>query len=424
MTEDRAALEAAWARTDELFGMLRPDRLLERPIPLRHPFLFYLGHLPAFAWNHIGREVLGQEQADPELDVLFARGIDPDDEASAAAEGRSSWPATDRVRAYRDRIRAKILELLPALERQSDPYAHQVVPLVLEHEWMHHETLLYMIARERPDCLTAPDHWSVPTLSSDAPPVVQVAVESGVVTLGADRTDLRFGWCNEFPSETVHVESFELDDRPVTVGDWAVFVRSGGYRNPKLWTDEDWGWRRRQGIEWPDAWRQRDAGFEVRSLFAWHSLEDVRGWPVYVSLAEARAWCRWAGRRLPTESELHRAAFTTPAGEFAPAVHGTGVDFRSHAPCPVAAAAPGPRGVRDLIGNGWEWTSTPFLAREGFRPHLRSYPEYSQDFFDGHHFVVFGGSWSTHAALLRRSFRNWYQHHYPYAWVTFRTAAR
>ena len=72
------------------------------------------------------------------------------------------------------------------------------------------------------------------------------------------------------------------------------------------------------------------------------------------------------------------------------------------------------------MGNGWEWSSTPFLPRAGFRAWIPGYPGYSADFFDGRHLVVFGGSWPTASGLLRRSFRNWYQGQYPYVFAAFR----
>ncbi|MFT4626083.1 MAG: ergothioneine biosynthesis protein EgtB [Myxococcota bacterium] len=416
MTDDLAALEAVWERTDTLFGLLDPADLGTRAIPLRHPFLFYLGHLPAFAWNHIGAGVLGRPPFHADLDTLFARGIDPDDEDAASARGKSAWPGVDEVVAYREGIRRAIREAVPQLESHPDPYAAMIVPLVLEHERMHHETLLYMIARVPPERLHAPAAWSAPRLSARVPPVSRIEVEAGEVVLGAERSSLRFGWDNEFPTEVVSVPAFELDDRPVTVGDWRRFVDAGGYRNPKLWSDNDWSWRRRQGIDHPDAWRRADGAWQVRSLFAWHDADAVAGWPVYVSLAEARAWCAWAGTRLPLEAELHRAAYT-----HAGTVDGA-YDFRAHAPMPVDAFSANGRGFRDLVGNGWEWTGTPFLPRPSFEAHLRTYPGYSSDFFDGAHFVVFGASWATERCFLRPSFRNWYQHRYPYAWTTFRTA--
>jgi len=82
----------------------------------------------------------------------------------------------------------------------------------------------------------------------------------------------------------------------------------------------------------------------------------------------------------------------------------------------------GPRafGGCALVGNGGEWTSSPVVAHTGFRAWIRTYPGYSADFFDGSHRVLFGGAWPTSKRLLRRSFRNWFQRRYPWAFTTFR----
>jgi formylglycine-generating enzyme required for sulfatase activity len=78
--------------------------------------------------------------------------------------------------------------------------------------------------------------------------------------------------------------------------------------------------------------------------------------------------------------------------------------------------------VHDLVGNGWEWTSTEFSGFDGFEP-MASYPVYSSDFFDGKHFVMKGASPATARHLVRRSFRNWFRGNYPYVFATFRCAA-
>jgi formylglycine-generating enzyme required for sulfatase activity len=136
-------------------------------------------------------------------------------------------------------------------------------------------------------------------------------------------------------------------------------------------------------------------------------------WPVYVSQAEAAAYARWKGRRLMTEAEWHRAAEGARPGN---------ADFQSWEPVP-AGARPGTEsrwGVHDLVGNGWEWTSTVFGPFPGFEP-MPSYPEYSAEFFDGLHYVMKGASPATAADLIRPSFRNWFRANYPYVYATFRT---
>jgi formylglycine-generating enzyme required for sulfatase activity len=162
-------------------------------------------------------------------------------------------------------------------------------------------------------------------------------------------------------------------------------------------------------------------------------FEDIplpADWPVYVSQAEADAYARWQGRRLPTEAEYHRAAFGTPAGEeqsypwgeAPPAPEHGNFDFARFEPAAVGSFPAGASawGVHDLAGNGWEWTSTIFAPFAGFQP-MASYPEYSADFFDGQHYVMKGASAATARALIRRSFRNWFRPNYPYVYATFRT---
>ena len=114
-----------------------------------------------------------------------------------------------------------------------------------------------------------------------------------------------------------------------------------------------------------------------------------------------------------TEAEWHRAAEGARPGH---------ADFAGFDPIAVGAspATASRHGVHDLIGNGWEWTSTVFAPFDGFVP-MRSYPEYSAEFFDGEHYVMKGASPATARELVRRSFRNWFRPNYPYVYATFRT---
>ncbi|MEX2217151.1 MAG: DinB family protein, partial [Phycisphaerales bacterium] len=103
-------LTDAWARTDRIFELLAPGSWLAQPIALRHPFIFYLGHLPAFAWNHVGGTLLERPPFNAAFDELFSRGIDPDVDDPAHChdhpEVPDRWPAVADVVAYRDRARA------------------------------------------------------------------------------------------------------------------------------------------------------------------------------------------------------------------------------------------------------------------------------------------------------------------------------
>jgi len=152
-------------------------------------------------------------------------------------------------------------------------------------------------------------------------------------------------------------------------------------------------------------------------------------WPVYVSHDEASAYARWTGKELPSEAEWHRAAFGTrngkdaafPWGNEAPNARRGNFDFERWDPVPVGSYPEGNSefGVADLTGNGWEWTRTAFAPFPGFQP-FSFYPGYSANFFDGKHYVMKGASARTAACMLRQSFRNWFQPHYPYVYATFR----
>ena len=332
MVADLQALRDAGARSDALFSLLAESTLYEAGIPLRHPFIFYLGHLPAFARNHLAA-VLGVQGQEGPLDTLFERGVDP--EQALELQAAEAWPAVDEVLAYRDRARAWVGEAVHAVEGTEHAW---VLPMIVEHELMHHETLLYMLNRLPVERLNRPEGWEDPPGGSGGG-TERVRVGAGAVQLGADPGTVPFGWDNEFPAEVVEVEAFDLDRYPITVGQWLGFVEAGGYREDRWWSDVDRAWRDAQGVRHPDSWRWHEGQWQVRSLLRWHPLSEVMGWPVHLSLAEARAWCRYRGDcRLPTEPELHRAAFTSPDGSEQPPPTRGAFDFAVRGPIPVGKA--------------------------------------------------------------------------------------
>ena len=433
----RQRLREAWARSDRIFELAPRDRWLERPIDLRHPILFYIGHLPAFAWNQVGAGLLGNGAAHPVFDELFERGIDPiaDDGHDAGIE----WPPIDEVLAYRDRVRERLLDLVEEVVARTggDRLADRgrILNVVLEHEYMHQETLQYMFSELPAGTLRKPAGLAEYALGPGSPPGI-VEVGAGEAVLGADFDAVDFGWDNEFPQHRLPVAGFCIDRVPVTIKRWREFVDAGGYRRPELWLDDDWRWRERSGLDHPPRWRNDGGdGWRYRTLFDELDLDLVGGWPVAVSLAEARAWCRWTETRLPTEAELHHALYGTPDGTLrrfpwgdeapVPGVHGN-FGFVNWSPVPVGSHPLGESawGLLDTVGSLWQWTESQFAPFPGFDAYIPSYPGYSTDFFDHRHFVMLGGSWATPAPLVRRSFRNWFQDRYPYVFAGFRTVSR
>jgi gamma-glutamyl hercynylcysteine S-oxide synthase len=436
MTLDRLALQRQYLATRErsrlLFDLVRPEAYYTRPIALRHPIVFYEGHLPAFSLNTLVKRALGLPGVDERLERLFARGIDPEDDAAAARSGHAAWPSRDEVRRFADACDARILDALAnaPLERPGHPLLHegQAVHAILEHEAMHQETMLYMWHQLGHASKRAPDGAGADT-GGTTPAAARIRIPAGRATLGAAPGDAAFGWDNEFPRLIVDVPAFEVDAHDVTNEQFMDFVEAGGYRDARWWTPEGFDWVRREQVRHPRFWLRADGGWTWHGMF--DDVELPPAWPVYVSHAEAEAYARWKGARLLTEAEYHRAAFGEPSGRERPYPWGSEApdptrglfDFASWSPVGVGTHPAGQSawGVHDLMGNGWEWTSTVFAPFPGFTP-MASYPEYSADFFDGRHLVMKGASPATASALVRRSFRNWFRPTYPFVYATFRCA--
>ena len=398
-------------RTAGLFATIAPEAYGDAPIPLRHPFLFYDGHIPDFAFITLARDALKRPSIDPDFEQLFNRGIDPRDTSVAAQHRRAAWPTRAEIEAFGAACDAEVLDAF-ARARLDDPTVPALVHAeaawnVLEHEEMHHETFTYIVHRLARDKQRGPrgEHRDVAPPRRDP-----IAIPAGAATLGASRERQTFGWDNEFDEHVVDVGAFGVDAHDVTNGDYLAFVDDGGAV--------------------PENWFERDGAWMLRGVF--EDLPLPRSWPVYVTQEQASAFAAWSGARLMTEPEYHRAAFGTPAGDERalpwgdapadPARHGN-FGWRRFDPEPAGASPAGASawGVHDLIGNGWEWTSTPFAPFDGFRP-MASYPRYSADFFDGMHYVIKGASPVTATTLVRRSLRNWFYVDYPYMYATFRRA--
>ncbi len=312
----------------------------------------------------------------------------------------------------------------------TDPMARddRVFAMVIEHELMHQETLLYMM-QQLPAAQKVRPPW-LPALALGAGRRVgPVAVPAGRASLGAAAGELSFGWDNEFPAVEVEVPAFSIDAVPVTNGRFLEFVADGGYARPELWGDDDWAWVCREQLAHPRFWQRREGRWRYVTLFDDVPLDLAADWPLYASHAEAQAYARWRRARLPTEAEYHRAAYGDersaerrfPWGDAAPAPAHGNFGFAGWAPTPIGTHPAGASawGVHDLVGDGWEWTATPFAGFPGFQA-MPTYPGYSADFFDGKHYVLKGASWATADELVRKSFRNWFQSRYPYVFAKFR----
>jgi gamma-glutamyl hercynylcysteine S-oxide synthase len=382
--------------TDKLLAQVLPEAVYDRPILERHRLIFYIGHLEAFDWNLLGNQVLGLGHVTKELDSLFAAGIDPPNGQMPRDEPKD-WPTIQDTHQY-------VVQVRRQMDRQLSGVSEDVVRIALEHRLMHAETLTYLI-HNLPYSRRLTRMRGV--RSERASPALQfVRVPSGSATLGLKR-GTGFGWDNEFELHTRHVEEFAMTKYKITNGQYLAFVQDGG-RPPHYWIERNGEWR----------YRGYDGEVPLPADF-----------PVYVSHALAKEYAHWKGRALPTEAQFHRAAFGSPSGferqfpwgnELPRVEHGN-FDFRYFDLMPVTSGGSGDSafGISQMVGNGWEWTSSKFEPFPGFTPGPL-YPGYSANFFDGDHYVVKGASCATDHLLLRRSFRNWFRDHYAYSYTTFR----
>ena len=424
----QSRLSEARRHTDQLFDILRPEALYDRPVPERHRIIFYLGHVEAFDWNLLARRALGLRSFQPSFDTLFAFGIDPVD-AGLPDDQPTDWPQREEIERYNRRLRDELDAALErALRRSSEGHPQLLTMLesAIEHRLMHAETLAYMLHQ-----LPAERKVKGPVGTASRTQrgkCRMIEIPAGRAMLGLQRVHGdEFGWDNEFAPHEVDVSHFQIEACNVTNGQFLRFLEAGGYENRALWSERAWEWKAREGVRHPAFWRRDGNLWLYRAMFG--EIRLPPDCPVYVSHAEATAYAKWLGRQLPTEAQFHRAAYgaldgterSYPWGEEPPGASHGNFDFHRWDPAPVGSHPAGASafGVQDLLGNGWEWTRTPFGPFPGFAPYP-FYPGYSANFFDGKHYVTKGGSARTAASMLRRSFRNWFQGHYQYAYATFR----
>jgi iron(II)-dependent oxidoreductase len=407
-------LEDTRARTLELVQDLSDDELMGPRLSIVNPLLWELGHL-AYFHEYWGLRCLhGVEGLRADADRLW-------DSIHVAHDERWDLPLPSRAEtlAYLDGVRERIAGLLRS--RAPTPHEAYLYRYAIHHECMHAEAFTYArqtLGYPAPSLRVPP-----PAPEGGGPWPGDVEVPGGRFLLGA-LPDAPFAFDNEKWAHEVAVEPFAIARAPVTQAEFAAFVQDGGYEARGLWSEEGWRWRVSVGAERPVWWREAGAGFERRDFDRWVPLEPDRP-VVHVCAHEADAWCRWAGRRLPTEAEweLSAGGFEKrrfPWGDEPPGPRHANLSWAAMGCVDVGAhpAGDSPFGCRQMLGNVWEWTATTFGPYPGFRPDM--YREYSQDLF-GTTRVLRGGAWPTQRRLIRVTWRNYHEPHRRDVWAGFRT---
>jgi iron(II)-dependent oxidoreductase len=407
-----AALDEARRRTLGLLAPI-PDAAQRGQVSeLMSPLCWDLAHIGHYEELWLVRELAGAAPTDTGYDDVY----------DAFKHPRRDRPTLDILdasgaRAFDAAVRARALAVLDTLELTAfdldggDPLLAGgfVYGMVVQHEHQHDETLLATLqlmedfahpAADGPngDGACTPD--PIIQLTGDVL-IADVLIPAGQYTLGTD-TD-PWAYDNERPAHVVELDAYRIDTTAVTNADYGRFVDAGGYDDPAHWTEAGWAWRTGAGLAAPQHWSRDPDGAWVRRRFGRSEPVPPTEPVQHVCWYEADAYARWSGARLPTEGEWEVAAQGTPLA---------GADLwrdqpRRFAPSPVDApdAVVSTHGVRGMLGGVWEWTASDFLAHPGFRSF--PYREYSEVFFGPEYKVLRGGSWATHPAAVRTTFRNW-----------------
>ncbi|MFE2987807.1 ergothioneine biosynthesis protein EgtB [Streptomyces sp. NPDC059262] len=404
----RTALLTARDRTTLLTSCVEGPELTAQHSPLMSPLVWDLAHIGNQEEQWLLRAVAGREAMRPEIDPLYDAFEHPRSE-------RPKLPllAPKEARGYAAEVRGRALDVL-----ESTPFhgtrlteAGFAFGMIAQHEQQHDETMLITHQlRAGAPALTAPDPDPVsPAFRGPS----EVLVPGGPFTMGT--TTEPWSLDNERPAHARLVPPFHIDTAPVTNGAYLAFMDDGGYDNSRWWTPEGWALVRDNGLRSPLFWR-REAGQWLRRRFGVTEAVPPDEPVVHVSWYEADAYARWAGRRLPSEAEWEKAARFDPAsgrsmrypwGDTDPTPERANLGQRHLRPAPAGSypAGESPLGVRQLIGDVWEWTSSDFLPYPGFAAF--PYREYSEVFFGPDHKVLRGGSFAVDAVACRGTFRNW-----------------
>jgi iron(II)-dependent oxidoreductase len=420
-------MQSARQRTLELLGGLTQEQLIGPRLPTVNPLLWEVGHV---AWFHEFFILRREYGAAP----MLARGDQLYDSIAIAHDRRWDLPiySLDEIKDYMARVQDALLARLPqGLCSERDSFLYQFTAF---HEDMHDEaftwarqTLAYPMPDFAPDRGRTERKRITGALDGDA------AIPGGTFPMGSP-PEAPFLFDNEKWAHAVAVASFRMARAPVTNAEFAAFVEDGGYAKQALWDEAGWRWRESADAQRPVYWQpDRSGGWRMRRFDRWEPLPPHQP-VIHVNWHEANAWCRWAGRRLPTEAEWEFAAAMRPGaggslvkarypwGDAPPTPAHANLDGFALGCADVADHAAGDNawGCRQMLGNVWEWTADTFGPFPGFAPD--DYKEYSEPLF-GETKVLRGGAWTTRSRMASATYRNYFGPERRDVFAGFRTCA-
>ena len=403
--------------TEEETFYLNPDSL-------RNRLIFYLGHSAVFYINKLIRVGLLNQPINPEYEILFEIGVDPETPAELETEIKDiSWPKVADVWQYRHQAKeaiSAVIDQTPLNLPINQNHPLWALIMGIEHSRIHFETSSMLIRQLPVDQVERPVSWQYASSYSKIPQNEMVRVAGGVAKLGKSEDATTYGWDSEYGRKIVKVKTFLASKYLITNGKFLEFVADNGYDNQDFWDDESWAWNQEYNIQHPKFWIPNNDGYKYRAMF--DELNLPLDWPVEVNHHEAIAYCRWQGKgiRLMTEAEWNVAQANDRQETDQDFNYNLHLKYGSPSPVGMFDHAKSSSGLYDLRGNVWELLGDNFHPLPGFKPHPL-YEDYSAPFFGTQHNILRGGAWSSTGTYASLSCRNWFRRNF-YQHAGFRLA--
>jgi ergothioneine biosynthesis protein EgtB len=376
---------------------LSAEDMMVQSCPEASPAKWHLAHTTWFFETFILREFLaGYKPYNPDFLWLFNSYYnDVSDQPEKKLRASFSRPSVEAVLTYRQHVDDAIAQL----DQQGMPAeAARRIQLGIHHEQQHQELLCYDVKHALWTNPLHPAYAEGSAVSSGAPPLRWLGFAGGLTEIG--HAGHGFAYDNESPRHTVFLQPFALASRAVTCAEYLAFMQDGGYTRAELWLSEGWDTVNAQQWKAPLYWHQRDGAWMVYTMRGVVPLSEMGATPVcHVSYFEADAYARWAGKRLPTETEWEAAV-----AEHVPAVPQNANMLESGRMHPAAAPD---SDLDQVFGDVWEWTRSAYLGYPGYRAPAGALGEYNGKFMCNQ-MVLRGGSAVTPRSHIRSTYRNFF----------------
>ncbi|EAZ88378.1 5-histidylcysteine sulfoxide synthase [Crocosphaera chwakensis] len=407
----------SWELEDILMKSIKEEEAFYiNPDPLRNPLIFYLGHSAAFYINKLVRVELLEKQLNPDYEILFEFGVDPENaEELNQAIANINWPEVQEVWNYRNQAYEVILEVIknaPLNLPIDQNHPLWALMMGIEHQRIHFETSSMLLRQLPAEKLKKPQEWQYAPFDGLPEENKMILIKGGTVKLGKTKDNPLYGWDCEYGDRFVKVDSFLASQYLVTNAEFLKFVNSKGYENKDYWNEKSWQWKEENNIKNPKFWQFKNGQYAYRAMF--DEIPLPLNWPVEVNYYEAIAYCRWKGEntRLMSEAEWNLAAYGSNDNYQVDIQeindYNLNLKFGSPSPVGLIKTAQSHSGLWDLRGNVWEWLDEDFNPLSGFKPHFL-YEDNSAPFFDNNHKMMLGGAWVTQGTEALKYYRNWFR---------------